>query len=238
MKNAVILPTYNRPESLKRFCDSFNSTSKHSQLFVVLDKVDPKFDECVNICTENQVVTFVTPFRQRLSSKINFGWMNSLNYMTYAYYNNPEKTATHFSFYGDDVVFNTEDWDLKLMEACNGNPFHIVYPNDGQRLDLPNHWTVTSKIAAATGFLSLPCLDHMYVDMFWLEVGNQLGVIRRADEVKTTHLHPAYDPNVEKDENYNSSQELYKSDEYMFNAFKGTGKMQMLIDKLKPILKE
>ena len=76
----------------------------------------------------------------------------------------------------------------------------------------------------------------MYVDMFWLELGNQLGAIRRADEVKTTHLHPAYF-NVEKDENYNESQGLYKSDEYMFNAFKGTGKMEMLIDKLRPILK-
>ncbi len=228
MENYIILPTYDRPELFERFIKSHQEySSEHSKVFAIVDETESKINEYLNIFKAYDVAYFICPGKQQFTVKTNFALEEINKLISSGQLNKP----THYSSHGDDVVLCQKDWDIKLMEACNGESFHIVYPNDGRRPDLPCHWTTTTEIVDVVGFIALPVVDHMFVDNFWKIVGDRLSTMKYMEDVHIKHLHWAWGDSV-KDRSYQHSDSLYQSDERKWNKYLSDN-MESMLQKIK-----
>ena len=93
-------------------------------------------------------------------------------------------------FLGDDVRPRTFGWDKILSEPLINKP-GISYANDLiQKEFLPTHIVMSSEIIKTLGFMAPPVLKHLYMDNFWLDLGNEINSIHYFKDVILEHLHP------------------------------------------------
>jgi len=94
-------------------------------------------------------------------------------------------------FMGDDHCPRTLGWDQAYLDALKDLGTGIAYGNDllqGERL--PTQCAMTSDIVQALGYMAPPQLRHMYVDNFWLSLGQAAECIRYLPDVIVEHRHP------------------------------------------------
>ena len=228
MKNYIILPTYDRPELFERFIKSYQEhTSEFSKVFAIVDETEEKMTQYLDVFNRYDVTYFVCPGKEQFSVKSNFGLQKIKELIDKGELEKP----THYSSSGDDVIIVSDNWDVTLMEVCNGDPYHIVYPDDGRRPDLPCHWTTTAEIVDTVGFIALPAVQHMFVDNFWKVVGETFGIMKYVVESKIKHLHWGWG-DAPKDRSYQHSDSLYQSDERKWNMYL-RNEMQSMLEKIK-----
>jgi hypothetical protein len=98
-------------------------------------------------------------------------------------------------FMGDDHLPRTAGWDGRVMNALTSGdalrPGYVVYGNDLlQGPNLPTAAFLPSIVVSALGYIAPPCLSHLYVDNFWLDLGQRLGGLVYLDDVVVEHMHP------------------------------------------------
>lgn len=208
--NLVILPTRGRPENAARCVDFLKENSSISDILIAID--DDQSDLYPRI---DDVIYEVNP-RLRMNGTLN------LVASKYA-----DKYESIF-FLGDDHITRTKGWDEKLYEPIKARGYGLSYGDDKfQGKNLATAVMMSTNIIKTLGFMAPPKLIHLYMDNFWMSLGQALDCINYVPEVVVEHMHFAAGKS-EKDEQYAevNSSEMYKNDretylEYVKNELKG-----------------
>lgn len=173
----VLCPSRGRPQAAKEALASFLSTRRDdgSHLVFVVDSDDPTKSDY----PDGHVWVADPPP----------GCMNAaLNRAAFA----PDLVSGYelFGFIGDDHRFRTDGWDVMFLEFAADNP-GIYYGNDlFQSHKLPTSWFVTDAIRNQFG-LGYPDLRHLYIDNYWMTMGEAADCLYYFPDVVIEHLHPA-----------------------------------------------
>lgn len=193
----VMVPTRGRRAQCERLLKSFQETaSPGTDLLFVLDPDDQ--DTYAGI-EWGEAATAVLEPREYLTGKLN-------------------KTALAMAdlypvlaWFGDDCVFETKNWDrlmLATLETDLGG-HGWVYPDDKRRIDVPEHWMVSSDVVQALGWFANPVLGHFYIDNSVADLGKRADMIRFCPQAVIEHLHHSVCAETVHDELYQSTEEKF-----------------------------
>lgn len=141
------------------------------------------------------------------------------------------------AFMGDDHLPRTVGWDEAYLDALHELGTGIVYGDDLlQGRALPTQCAMTSDIIRALGYMAPPTLTHLFVDNFWLSLGNEAGCLRYLPEVIVEHRHPAAGK-AALDEGYErvNSVAMQTRDEAAWNAYVDSGAFAADVEKVKAL---
>jgi hypothetical protein len=198
----VIVPTRGRPDSSVEFHKEFLEKSLISDLMFAIDE-----DDADNYPRIDGVLYEVNP---------RMGMNGTLNHVAVKY----ADQYKYISFMGDDHRIRTNGWDIVMTEKING--FGLAYGNDlFQKAALPTAITMSSNIIKSLGFMAPPKQKHMYLDNFWLDLGNKLEALHYMEDVIIEHLHFGAKKS-EMDATYaeTNTSEVYRADKVAYDKYK------------------
>ena len=170
--NLVIIPSRGRPDNVARTVEQLQLHSKISDICVAID--DDEADLYPRI---DNVIYEVNP-RLRMNGTLN---------LVANKYVDDYKTIY---FMGDDHVVRTEGWDEKLYAPIKARGHGISYGDDlFQRQDLATAVMMSTNIIKPLGFMAPPKLIHLYMDNFWMTVGQALDAIDYIPDATIEHMH-------------------------------------------------
>lgn len=213
----VVVPSRGRPESVRELAEAFEATcTGDTEIVVVIDADDPSQDAYCAFQQEPQpprIRGVLTQDTGTMVTALNLG----------AFY--AAQAAVAVGFMGDDHRPRTKGWDVAYVEALWEMGPGIVYGDDllqGRRL--PTQCAITADIVQALGYMSPPSLTHMYVDNFWLALGEQAQCIRYLPDVVVEHRHPVAGK-AQWDEGYKRVNDpgMFAKDERAFAEYCRTG---------------
>jgi len=140
----------------------------------------------------------------------------------------------NFAFMGDDHRPRTDKWDEKFVEELYSGS-DIVYGNDlFQGEKLPTAVAMSGEIVEALRGMVPHNQRHLYLDNFWLKLGQDLGKIKYLPDVIIEHCH-AFIGKAPIDENYArvNAAEVYSADKVAFVNYIASDLYQTLLSKLK-----
>ena len=93
-----------------------------------------------------------------------------------------------YGFLADDVVPETAEWDVKLIEAageCN-----LAYAYDGKHeKSFAAHFVLGGKLVESIGWLALPNLHRIYIDTVWNDIARARKALVYLPDVRLIHHH-------------------------------------------------
>lgn len=138
--------------------------------------------------------------------------------------------------FGDDHLPRTFAWDAELEHALTAMGGGVAYPNDGfQGHKCPTAPVLSSNVVRALGWYSPPCLQHMFVDDFWLYLGERLQRIRYLGDVFVEHMHPAAHK-ATPDETYDSTTGLMALDGAAWTMYVESGSFDADVQRVREAL--
>jgi hypothetical protein len=123
-------------------------------------------------------------------------------------------------FIGDDHRFMTDGWeDRFLSDASSMGGIAIMYGNDMlQGAALPTAVFISTAITRALGFMAPGCIQHMYADNFWKDLGDALGILKYYPDIIVEHLHFSVKKS-KPDAQYREVAALHRSDEAAYKQY-------------------
>lgn len=218
---AVIIPTRNRPQVIPNFMEDWKENTSTADVFFVLDRWDLKR---INYRRFKDLNFMVSP---------KTGMVASLNWAAM-------KLVPNYSilgFMGDDNRVKTRNWDSAVVSALEDESIGIAYGNDLLRGELlPSSVFLTQPLVMAMKGFSPIQFQHLYIDNFWLKLGNDLEKIHYLENVIIEHLHPAANK-AKVDSGYRkvNAKSVYKSDRVLYETFLASPEYADLLKKLKAI---
>lgn len=207
MKNLLIVPTRNRPDSVKEFYNEFDvNTAGSTTLCFAVD------DDDESIYEKESMPRAIWEINKRM------GMGGTLNYVANKYC----KDYDYITFMGDDHRIRTKDWDLELTKDSVTNL--VAYGNDLlQGQNLPTAVLMDSRIIDLLGYMSPPVLKHMYLDNFWKSLGATLQTLTYREDVIIEHMHYSVNKS-EQDQTYKecNDPEIYSHDNKMYSLYIST----------------
>lgn len=123
-------------------------------------------------------------------------------------------------FVGDDVVFETDGWDERIVDWMLGHHPGVCYCNDLlQGENLPNNVFLSSEIVKAQGYMVPPEMKHYYIDNYWKDLGIRLGNLKYFPDIVIEHLHWS-NGKSEKDQLYSESENMMERDRQAFDKYR------------------
>jgi len=196
ISNLVILPTRSRPDSAAETVALLKENSVISDICVAIDE-----DQSELYPRIDGVIYEVNP-RLRMNGTLN------LVANKYA-----DKYETIY-FLGDDHKPRTHGWDESLYEPIKARGYGLAYGNDLlQKQNLATAVMMSTNIIRAIGYMAPPKLVHLYMDNFWMNLGQALQCINYKGDVIVEHMHYMAGK-AAADEQYLdvNSDEMYKKD--------------------------
>ncbi len=142
------------------------------------------------------------------------------------------------SYIDDDCIVTTDAWDLLLSLPLKAKGYGVSWGNDTiQNGRVPTKGTLTTNLLDSLGFFAPPHLIHLFVDDFWLRIGQELNSAHYAPNVMMEHHH-WLNKKAEMDQTYmeTASRETWDNDERVFTEYM-TGRFHDDVDRLKKDLK-
>jgi hypothetical protein len=174
---SILTPTRGRPDNVKRLIDSAFSTARFPEQVEFLFYVDLD-DDSFPAEIESSNVRVIRGPRM---------WLSVLQNILYANCN-----GEIVMYSGDDLVFKTQDWDVKVVNAIEKYPdkLALVYPNDlathGQSMAI--HGFLHRNWINAVGSWVAPGRGSLY-DLWHTEVARKLGRLHYLEDVHIAHVH-------------------------------------------------
>ena len=131
----------------------------------------------------------------------------------------------------------TPSWDSEVISALGDEKIGIAYGNDLLRGEsLPSSVFLTQQLVTNMNGFSPIQFRHLYIDNFWLKLGNDLEKIHYLENVIIEHLHPAANK-AKVDSGYRkvNAKSVYKNDRALYEAFLVSPEYTRLLEKLKTI---
>jgi glycosyltransferase involved in cell wall biosynthesis len=223
MKNlAILVPSRERPSNIAELIKSLDETETESDLIVILDDDEPCFEQYIELGA-----TMIT------IEKEGRGMAKPLNFAANLF----KDDYRHFAFLGDDNRPRTKNWDVHFINALDELETGIVYGNDlFQGEALPTAAALTGNIVKALGGMVPQGMIHLYLDNFWLRLGQDLGAIRYLPEIVIEHLHP-YAGKSSWDQVYRdvNSPEMYSADKQALEDFLNSVDYVELLNTLRQV---
>ena len=222
MKSLALLPTRSRPKAAKELADNFAETALITKLIFAVDEDDPTLPEYKELLGEDMVA--VTP-----SAGVR-GLVYPLNYWVRQYKNDYD----YFAFMGDDHRPRTKGWDIVFAKVIDMGA-DIVYGDDlFQGKNLATAGMISARIVKAFNGMAPDCLQHLYVDNFWMQIGYDLRTLYYCPEVIIEHLH-YINGKAEKDELYTviNAPERYEVDGKKLQDYINSDEYKKIIESLK-----
>jgi hypothetical protein len=203
----VLCPSRGRPQNAFEALESFNQTKSRAdtRLLFLVDSDDPAQYEYPFSCS---AIMDPPPgcMNAAMTAAVKLDWVLS--------------DASIVGFIGDDHRFRTPRWDEAIHAALTAEK-GIVYCDDlYQRENLPTMWFLSREIVNVFG-MGLPELRHLWIDNYWLTLGEAADCIYYMPDLVIEHMHP-YAGKGEMDAGYeraNSSQ-MIDHDRGVFEAWK------------------
>ncbi|MGW4562774.1 glycosyltransferase family 2 protein [Streptomyces sp. NPDC004561] len=183
----VIVPSRGRPHTLPQLAAAFRATcTSDTRLLFAVDEDDPEYPAYRDALGEADAAGFPV----RLVTQPCGTMISALNRAARVLLGEaPEPDA--IGFMGDDHRPRTHGWDAAYLDALAALP-GIVYGDDLiQGAALCSQFAVTTDIVRRLGHMAPPVLTHMYMDNYWLILGQEAGCITYLPEVVVQHFHPA-----------------------------------------------
>lgn len=223
MRMILLVPSRGRPHNITRLVQSMQDTCQgETRLAVGLDRDDPALP----------LYPSIVPHRYEVRSGMRqvVAW---INHLAVQFAGECDAIGT----VGDDNVFRTPGWDLRIAEALERTPFAFgndLYPRAPGSLCC--HVFCRSEIVARLGYLGPPQLRHMYVDPVWMAWGQAAGITYLHDVI-VEHLHytngkAAYDPS------YAASVGFMGADESAYREYCRSGRLNADIRKIDPAARQ
>jgi len=209
MRMLTIIPTRGRNANAIRLFEAINATADFTEVVFAIDSDD--------VQTYNGLMAETAGLDNvKVVIADRMGMNGTLNH--WALWFSPD--YDYICFMGDDHLPRTGGWDTKLAEAIGNEP-GIAYGNDLlQGENLPTAVVMSSKIIRATGFMSPPALKHLFLDNYWLAMGQALGNATYLPDVILEHLHYT-NGKAEHDERYAAvnNAEMHNGDQAIFAEY-------------------
>jgi hypothetical protein len=175
----MYVPTKGRPENALRLQDQFYRTiNLNSRIVFINSDNDQKLEHYKHL--HEQII--VSPKKPGFVDPLNLGYT----------YDRKRVFSYAVGFMGDDHFPRTEGWDEIFVNNLLEMKAGLVYGNDGfQGAKIPTQIAMTWEIPLHLGFMTLPQLQHLYADNFWLDFGIAINKLRYIPDVLIEHLHPA-----------------------------------------------
>ena len=223
----VIVPTRGRPQNAQAFYDSWIATTEDTDLLFVCDEDDPLLGTYQYRRPMMSKASLMTvPPKLRLCGALNKAAVEKANDYKY------------LAFMGDDHRCRTLHWDKIVREAVGDHQVAIVYGNDLlQGETMPTAVVMTSNIVSTLGYMAPPSLEHLCLDLCWLDWSNALDCRIYLDHVVIEHLHPA-NGKADMDAGYRlaNSGEQVKRDADAYYSYRDDGGLARDVKKLKKLL--
>lgn len=217
----VLIPTRGRPDNALALEQAFVDTNTKTKRFYIVDFNDE---------TRSQY-SWKLPVESVIMIHNETGGMAyPLNYIARQFIGEFD----NFAFMGDDHRPRTANWDEKFVEELYSGS-DIVYGNDlFQGSALPTAVAMSGEIVKALRGMVPDSQRHLYLDNFWLKLGQDLGSIKYLPDVIIEHCH-AFNGKAPMDENYArvNAPEVYSADKVAFDNFIASDQYQTLLAKLK-----
>jgi hypothetical protein len=217
----VLIPTRGRPDNAVALEQAFVDTNTKAARFYIVDFNDE---------TRSQY-SWKLPVESVIMIHNETGGMAyPLNYIARQFIGEFD----NFAFMGDDHRPRTANWDEKFVEELYTGS-DIVYGNDlFQGSALPTAVAMSGEIVEALRGMVPDTQRHLYLDNFWLKLGQDLGSIKYLPDVIIEHCH-AFNGKAPMDENYArvNAPEVYSADKVAFDNFIASDQYQTLLTKLK-----
>lgn len=217
----VLIPTRGRPDNALALEQAFVDTNTKAKRFYIVDFNDE---------TRSQY-SWKLPVESVIMIHNETGGMAyPLNYIARQFIGEFD----NFAFMGDDHRPRTANWDEKFVEELYSGS-DIVYGNDlFQGSALPTAVAMSGEIVKALRGMVPDSQRHLYLDNFWLKLGQDLGKIKYLPDVIIEHCH-AFNGKAPMDENYArvNAPEVYSADKVAFDNFIASDQYQTLLAKLK-----
>lgn len=198
----LILPTKGRPLNLKRFISHYYETKATLPIWVIFDADDA--DNYENIGLPEGWKRICAPAGTKLGDIYN---------MIFRDFPNEE----YYGFISDDCIPETEEWDIKLKDACL--PDKIVWSADGNVDDkIPTFPFFGGELIRKLGFWSPGDMKHWYTDNAWNDIALALDKRVYIPEIMIRHLHPALG-NAKDDSTY-ANQPNHSVDKVSYESWK------------------
>lgn len=213
----ILCPTKSRPKAVEEVYESWKITTdgKNSQLIFIIDP--------------ESLLTYPTGYNYFHSSIDSRGMVKALNEASIYY------TNGHNMFIGDDHRFRSIGWDTIFNDLCE-DTYAILYGDDlYQGAKLPTEACLSRKMVNALGgIMCLNALKHLFVDNYWLTLGNDTQTISYVPEVVIEHCHPCIGKG-EWDAQYNTlnSQEYWNPDQKALSDYLGSAEYTALVEVIK-----
>ena len=220
--SAILVPTRNRPHNIVALIESLKETDTTAKLIAIVDTDDPQLDTYADL-----------PIWVHLVSPGPRGMAHPLNACAQHLIHNED--FDNYFFLGDDHRPRTKHWDqvwnANLSELGTG----LVYGDDLlQGRNLPTAVGMTADIVRALDGMVPQGFAHLYLDNFWLTLGQDLEMIRYLPETIIENLHPIAGK-AGWDEGYRevNANEMMSADQQAFHDYIAGEDYQQLLDKLR-----
>ena len=217
----VIIPTRGRPDNAVALEQAFVDTNTTAKRVYVVDFSDELRKEYSYKLPVESVIMIHNETK---------GMAYPLNYVSREFLGEFD----NFAFMGDDHRPRTANWDqLFVEELYSGSD--IVYGNDlFQGSALPTSVAMSSQIVKELRGMVPDTQRHLYLDNFWLKLGQDLGKIKYMPEVIIEHCH-AFNGKAPMDENYArvNAPEIYAADKVAYDNYIVSDQYQSLLSKIK-----
>lgn len=214
-----IVPTRGRPHNAYELLRSWEDTGTEADLLLAVDDDDLELEGYEEVF-RSAVAAGMTGVRLIPGPRMRLG-------PTLNHYVEPPRTTVQdykvIGFMGDDHRPRTPGWDKRIEEAMSAmGGTGLVYGNDLlQKEALPTAVAISSDIIASLGYMVPPGAIHLYLDNFWLYLGQELGRLTYLPDVVIEHMHPVAGK-AQMDERYAevNAGEVYEADREVFTAWK------------------
>lgn len=182
---SLLVPTRKRPENVKRFTQSVLDTvldlnNVEICWYMDLDDMDTVVDVMAQALIDDHLCHRVV-----LGPRITLSdcWNKAMVLAS----------GDIFGLLGDDVIFDSKNWDLEVTEAFDRykNKIALVYGYDGFRNgDHGSHPFVHENWVNALGRVSPPYFSADMNDVWLNEIAEGCGVRCYLPNMRTLHMHP------------------------------------------------
>ena len=198
----MLCPSRGRPERAAELRRGWDAVTTSADLLIAVDENDPRLAEY------GDDVQVMGPPHLGLGPILNeLAAQHAVRY-------------DYIGFLGDDHRPRTPEWDRHLISALDGR-LGVSYGDDLiQGRKAATAVVISAPIVTALGYMVPAGVIHLYMDIFWLQLGHDLGNLAYVPEVVMEHMHPTAEK-ADWDEGYARANSIvaYSRDEWAYEAY-------------------